>query len=189
MRTTSAGSHLISAPDRRPDPPAASGGGRLAAALTLVSLLWTALIVAAPAAATPTRSPLLSALTYHAGSFICHQRPDRSFHFDARRFAVCARCTGLYAGGALGLLLAVGLRRRWSTAGTRIALAVALMPIAATIALEWLGLLSTSNLARFATGFPAGLVAGIVINGMLLAPSPRTFWTGTVEDGPRSRFP
>ena len=183
MRTTSAGSRSISAPDRGPEAPAASGGGRLAAALTVVSLLWTVLVVAAPAAATPARSPLLSALTYHAGSLICHQRPDRSFHLDGRRFAVCARCTGLYAGGALGLLLAaVGLRRRWSAAATRIALAAALMPIAATVGLEWLGLLQTSNLARFATGFPAGLVAGIVINGMLLGPS-------LSMATPRSRIP
>jgi uncharacterized membrane protein len=188
MKTTSAGSRSISAPDR-PAPAAAAGGGGLAAALTLLSLLWVALIVAAPAAATPTRSPLLSALTYHAGSLVCHQRPDRSFHLDGRRFAVCARCTGLYAGGALGLLLAAVLRRRWSTCGTRIALAVALMPIAATVALEWLGLLDTSNLARFATGLPAGLVAGIVINGMLLDPGPGTARAEPVEGEPRSRIP
>ena len=178
MRTTSDGSRSISAPDHAA-PPAASGG-RLAAVLTVLSLLWIALVVAAPAAATPTRSPLLSALTYHAGSLVCHQRPDRSFHLDSRRFAVCARCTGLYAGGALGLLLAAGWRRRWSTSGARVALAVALTPIAVTVGLEWLALLHTSNLARFATGLPAGVVAGIVINGMLLVPSPGT---------PRSRIP
>lgn len=35
----------------------------------------------------------------------CHQRPDRSFFFCGKQFPVCARCTGVFIGEILGLLL------------------------------------------------------------------------------------
>ena len=34
---------------------------------------------------------------------LCHQLPERSFQLDDVAFAVCHRCTGLYAGFTLGL--------------------------------------------------------------------------------------
>ncbi len=35
---------------------------------------------------------------------ICHQIPERSFQLSGHSLAVCARCTGLYAGMVVGLL-------------------------------------------------------------------------------------
>lgn len=39
-------------------------------------------------------------------SFMCHQRPDRSFHFRGKQFPLCARCTGILIGYFVGIILA-----------------------------------------------------------------------------------
>jgi uncharacterized membrane protein len=46
------------------------------------------------------------------GYSICHQIPDRSFHFAEHRLPLCARCTGTYLGVAIGFA-ALALLRRW----------------------------------------------------------------------------
>ena len=145
----------------------------LAAALTALALVWTLLVVTAPVAATRNGIWLsaLAASAYHAGSLVCHQRPERSFHVAGRPMAVCARCFGLYVAGAAGLLVAWGIGRRWAPATVRRALALGALPIAMTVALEWVGAIDTSNLFRMVTGLPAGLVGGLVINGLLRGPA------------------
>ena len=51
---------------------------------------------------------------------------------------VCARCFGLYIAGTTGLLLAAaGVAGRWSVVANRALLAVAALPVAITVALEW----------------------------------------------------
>ena len=40
---------------------------------------------------------------YAAGSIVCHQIPERSFHIAGVQLPVCARCTGLYAGALAGV--------------------------------------------------------------------------------------
>ena len=47
---------------------------------------------------------LLVVLIFAAGGLVCHQRPERSFFVDGHQLPVCARCTGLYLSGALGIL-------------------------------------------------------------------------------------
>ncbi len=45
----------------------------------------------------------------------------------------------------------------------RLFLTLAALPIAATVALEWLGAIQTSNIQRLLTGLPLGFAAGVVI--------------------------
>ncbi|WP_459639671.1 DUF2085 domain-containing protein [Faecalimonas canis] len=35
----------------------------------------------------------------------CHQLPERSFFYHGKQFPVCARCTGVFIGEILGVLL------------------------------------------------------------------------------------
>ena len=148
----------------------ADGNGRpLAAALTIAAVAWLALIVGAPTAA-GGRMPFMAALAYQMGSRICHQRPERSFHIAGTQMPVCARCFGLYAGGASGLALAWAFRRRWSSRVVKSSLFVAAVPIALTVGLEWLDVIATSNILRWFTGVPLGLVAGFAIVGLLRSP-------------------
>ena len=55
---------------------------------------------------------------YAVGWLICHQRPERSFHLAGAQLPVCARCLGLYAGGAAG---AIGLGDGRAVASVRLA--------------------------------------------------------------------
>jgi uncharacterized membrane protein len=148
---------------------AGAKGRVLAAGLTALAVGWTLVIVAAPNAA-EGRAPLVAAIVYQAGSRICHQRPERSFHIGGTQMPVCARCFGLYSGGAAGLVLAWGLRRRWSSRTLRAILMFGALPIALTVAFEWLRLIETSNMLRWLTGLPLGLVAGLGFFGLLRGP-------------------
>jgi uncharacterized membrane protein len=76
---------------------------------------------------------------------------------------VCARCSGLYIAGAAGLVSAWALRRRAAGTGTRVVLGLAAAPILASVALEWMGLIHTSNVVRLLTGLPLGFVAGLIL--------------------------
>src|SRR5437867_4475043 len=72
------------------------------------SILWAiALPSAAIAAAShPHKATYAFALAvYGIGSVICHQLPQRSFHIAAVALPVCARCMGVYIGGAVASLL------------------------------------------------------------------------------------
>ena len=75
-----------------------------AAAAAWFAGLVAAPLIAAGGGAGPTA--WASAIAYRAGSVICHQQDARSLHLAGVRMPVCARCAGLYAGGALGALAA-----------------------------------------------------------------------------------
>jgi uncharacterized membrane protein len=155
----------------------------LAPALTVAAVLWAAVAVAAPLAASSGRFHWLSFAAYQIGALICHQRPERSFHLAAVQMPVCARCLGLYAGGALGLVLAWAVRRAWPPVAARLILAVTALPIAVSVALEWIGAIETTNLFRAATGLPLGLAAGFLIIGALRLKSGE----GALATEPRER--
>jgi len=129
---------------------------------------------------------LFLALIFAAGSVICHQLPDRSFFLDGRQLPVCARCTGLYLSGAVGLAgwLAVKLIRGWRpqmmppafaprnmTGGAtarQARRAMALLAIVATPTIVSyltgvLGVWDGSNLTRALLAVPLGVVAGAVV--------------------------
>ncbi len=70
------------------------------AVVSLIALTTVVLILAAPLAEAHDH-PLLASAIYKTFSFVCHQIPERSFHLANYKFAVCSRCTGLYAGFAI----------------------------------------------------------------------------------------
>ena len=103
---------------------------------------------------------------YAASSRICHQRPERSFVIAGFQMPVCARCSGLYASGALGALLAWSRPRRSPRFGRALLFAAA-VPTALTFALEFSGLMRFSNATRAIAALPLGACAGWVFVGML----------------------
>jgi uncharacterized membrane protein len=139
----------------------------LAALLTIAAALWTLVIIATPLAAARGFAAVPVLFVYQVGALICHQRPERSFHLAGIQMPVCARCFGLYAAGAAGLLIAWGVRSVWSMPRSREVLAVAALPIAISVGLEWMGLVATTNLVRSMTALPLGLAAGFVVIAVL----------------------
>ena len=121
----------------------------LTAAMALAVLV---LIVAAPLTQSGNHAGFASAI-YKAFSFVCHQIPERSFHIAGHQFAVCSRCTGLYAGFALAALiypLARSLRR--SNTPRRIWLILAAVPLLIDFALGYFSIWENTQLSRFLTG-------------------------------------
>lgn len=126
-----------------------------------VAVSGVALVFAAPLLAGGGRG-WAAGLVYRAFAGLCHQQAERSFAVGGHALAVCARCTGIYAGFAAGALiypLARGLRgtdapaRRW--------LALALLPTALDFLLDFAGLRPNTHLSRALTGAAAGAGAAL----------------------------
>ena len=133
--------------------------------VALLSAIWLGALVAAPVLWTP-----LAAGLYAAGALICHQLPERSFHMGAVQLPVCARCIGLYGGGALGSFCAAfgrGFLERASLLRGRRAgwtlTAIAAIPTIVTFVVEWGLRWPVSNVVRGVTAVPLGLTVAFVV--------------------------
>lgn len=128
--------------------------------LALAACAWLALLISGPLLPVPA-----AGLLYLAGSLICHQLPERSFHLGTAQLPVCARCIGIYAGVALGLVAqALAPHARVRTLGTlRVVVIAAALPTAITVALEWIGIWHPSNPARAGAGAVLGAGLACVV--------------------------
>ena len=88
---------------------------------------------------------------YAAFSWICHQRPERSWHLAGYPLAVCVRCLGIYLGALAGAVVGRPFSRRWALAA------------AAVLAGEWLAEAAGGALALEGARFATGLVAGFFL--------------------------
>jgi uncharacterized membrane protein len=144
-------------------------------ALVLAGAVWLTALVMAPVGASSAQplAPAAAAMVYAAGSIICHQIPDRSFHRGDVQLPVCARCCGLYAGGLLGAVLwggVAGLARQRSTRIRRLTsahvlratLVLAALPTLVSVATAWVGWWDPANLLRSALAVPLGAAIGAV---------------------------
>ncbi|HEU5258713.1 MAG TPA: DUF2085 domain-containing protein [Vicinamibacterales bacterium] len=131
---------------------------RALAALTAVA--WLALLVLAPVLPVP-----IAGVLYALGSHICHQRAERSFHLFAAQLPVCARCAGIYAGAAIGSLLAVSgsIRERSGAVSPRMLLAAGALPTLITLIAEWSGAWAGGNDARAGAGVWLGVAVALVV--------------------------
>ena len=109
-----------------------------------------------------------AAFVYSAGAIVCHQLPERSFVLAGRQLPVCARCTGLYLGVALGLAgwLAVRRMRTWSGLVQPRRVLIALLMVAAPTAVSWatgvVGIWDGTNATRAVLALPLGITAGAI---------------------------
>jgi uncharacterized membrane protein len=130
-----------------------------------LAVVWVALLIAAPALPTP-----LAVFLYAVGSRLCHQMAARSFHLFGSQLPVCARCLGIYAGGAIGLIAKPAASRRHlrvRSVSSRALLVAGGAPTAATLVLEWSGAWSGSNIVRSAAGLPLGAAVALVVAQVL----------------------
>lgn len=109
-----------------------------------------------------------AAFAYSAGAIVCHQLPERSFFLAGRQLPVCARCTGLYFGVALGLIGWLAIRRaRASGRGLQPRRALTViwicgLPTAISWATGVLGWWDSSNATRAVLALPFGVAVGAV---------------------------
>jgi uncharacterized membrane protein len=117
------------------------------------------LILVAPVAAASGHSTLARGI-YGAFAMLCHQMPERSYFVDGHQFAVCARCTGVYGGFTLMLLLyplvsslenAVTPPRSWLILST--------VPLVVDVSVNFFGVWQNTHTSRLLTGALIGSVA------------------------------
>ena len=129
---------------------------------------WVVLLVASPLAFTHVEPGRMvygaAALVYGAASWICHQRPERSFHIEGIQLPVCARCFGLYVGASWGTC--VLWWNLWKPSGDlprwRRALVATGAIAMSSFLIEWGGV-QPGNALRAATAVPCGVVIGALV--------------------------
>jgi uncharacterized membrane protein len=141
------------------------------------------LIVAAPVAFASDHEVI--ALTIYASfSKVCHQLSDRSFYIGGHPFAVCSRCTGLYAGFAAALLfypLTNSLKRTY--APQRKWLFLAAVPMAIDVGVQALGIWQNTHSSRFFTGALLGTVSVYYVMPGVVDLASRTWGSTSTRSG------
>ncbi len=126
-------------------------------------LVWTLFIVVPPILI-ENGLQNIAAPIYTFFSYICHQRPERSFHIFSHQFAVCSRCFGVY----FGLLLGVAVYPLWRSIDNveplpRFWLILSVIPIAVDWSLGVSGIWENNHLSRFVTGLILGFGCAVFI--------------------------
>lgn len=138
------------------------------------------LILVAPLAAAGGH-PAWAEVIYHAFGIFCHQRPDRSYFIEGHKLAVCSRCTGLYAGFAITLLLYPLIRSlRNNTNPPRIFLILAAIPLGIDFSLTFFGFWENTHTSRLLTGALLGSVAVFYVMPGIIDLSFRS-WRGSAQ--------
>jgi uncharacterized membrane protein len=122
--------------------------------------------------ATPPAWPTTIAVELAAAE-LCHRQPERSFHTQGLQWPVCARCAGLYVAAPFGALaaLAVGRPRRLSGRRGHRGLAIAVLPLIVSWALEAVGGLPVAAILRTMTALPAGAAIAWAAVGAVSLPA------------------
>jgi uncharacterized membrane protein len=125
---------------------------------TIIILAIVSLIVIAPL--TAGTHPQLAKSIYGGFAVLCHQIPERSYFIAGHKFAVCSRCTGLYAGFALTLLFYPLLRSLRATDWPPpVWLVLSAVPMALDFGLTFLGIWENTHTSRLLTGLLLGSVS------------------------------
>jgi|SRR5205085_2410289 len=138
-------------------------------ACVAAALAWLGLIVGAPLMRARGHE-VVALFAYRVFAILCHQIPERSFYLDGQPVAVCARCFGIYAGFALGVVcypLVRSLRRTDTPA--RLWLLLAALPTGVDFALGFTGLWANTHTSRALTGALLGAVAALYVVPGLVA--------------------
>ena len=127
--------------------------------LLIGSLCFLLAIVEAPLALAKGNTAT-ALLIYEAFNHLCHQLPERSYYIAGQKFAVCARCTGIYSGFVLGVIaypLVRALRR--TDTPDRKWLLLAAVPLAIDFTLTFAGIWDNTHTSRLLTGMLLGAAA------------------------------
>lgn len=133
-----------------------------ACALIVVALLIGSILLA-PLAASSGHT-FFSLALYKAFANLCHQMPQRSYHFYGEPLAVCARCWGLYAGFALGFIVYPLFRSLERIAMPhRYWLLLAAVPTSVDFMLGFTGVWANTHGSRALTGALLGATSALYV--------------------------
>ncbi len=102
------------------------------------------------------------ATLYSLGDRLCHQKPERSWLLNQNEMPFCVRCTAIWIGLAVGLLFMVVYTLELNERFFFVIL-LSLIPLGVDGVGQVLGFWESTNVVRFLTGLPAGLICGIAL--------------------------
>jgi len=115
---------------------------------------------------------VLQQILYFFGHGFCHQYPERSFEVGGLHFCVCARCTGIYLGFILTLVVLLiiftRVRNKPTTLPPMWVVVVCIMlalPMVIDGVSSYLGLRETNNLLRYFSGYLTGTSLAVLVGG------------------------
>ncbi len=107
-------------------------------------------------------------------AFMCHRRPDRSFHCRGKQFPICARCTGILTGYFIGYALA------FFTGVISVFYALLMcVPLILDGFIQFLTSYESTNVRRFFTGIMTG--TGIIYILLFIGTQAINFGTWIVK--------
>lgn len=118
---------------------------------------------------------------YAIGDRLCHQRADRSFFINGNQMPFCSRCTAIWIGIAIGLLIISFFRIPLDERFIFVIL-LSLAPIGADGIGQLAGFWESTNMLRVATGLIIGITCGIAI-GIIIDEGKSWFKTKNVNKG------
>ncbi|MGB7209346.1 MAG: DUF2085 domain-containing protein [Pyrinomonadaceae bacterium] len=128
-----------------------------------IVFVWVFAIVLAPFALENGLFGLSSPI-YTFFSYICHQQPERSLHFEGHPLAVCSRCFGVYFGLFAGLAVYPLWRKIEEVEPlARFWLFLSIVPIGIDWSLSVFGIWENTHLSRFITGLILGVACATFI--------------------------
>ncbi len=132
-------------------------------AVTIAATLFVTVVVAVPAAEELGLRPATWARLVLAPT--CHQIADRCLDLGHGPLPLCARCTGLWVGGWLGLAWCLAAGR--SARPSLLWLAAAAAPSVVDFVLGFLGGPTMANWPRFAFAAAPGVLLGFFVSDAL----------------------
>ena len=141
---------------------------RLYTLLIILVLLWCVGIIATPLLKHSGWTRSADVLTTFF-SRVCHQDESRSFHIEGEKFGVCTRCSALYFGFFLGLLLlplSRGMKRKHFL--PRKFFLFVIFPMILDVLLNTLGFHSSTPMTRVITGALFGIAMPWFLGPILL---------------------
>jgi uncharacterized membrane protein len=129
------------------------------------SACWCLLLVAAPICVHAGGSlNIVGETIYTAFHRICHQIDGRSLHLQGLPLAACARCTAIYGGFFVGVLLYPLIRPlRDLRSPSRRTLVLAILPMIVDVALAFAGVHESNTISRLMTGSLFGVLLPFVV--------------------------
>lgn len=131
--------------------------------LILTSIWCLLIILPAIVKNSNSLSQTYSNASYTFFGKVCHQYESRSLHWNEHKFAVCARCSGIYFGFMAGLLIFASLFKNINIKHPALFLFIISLPMILDISLNYSGVHSSNLFTRTSSGLIFGIFSTLII--------------------------
>jgi len=131
--------------------------------LLIATLIWCLLILLPPALEKAgDNGKSIADIDYKYFGHICHQFEERSLYIGEYKLTVCARCSGIYFGFLIGVLI-IPLLKNIKIRNVKYALCFIMLPMLMDVVLDFVGIHDSNILTKVVTGLMFGIPSAVLI--------------------------